>query len=113
MRESVLVLNAGSSSIKFSVYETAADRSLRPGVHGEVEGIGSTPRLRALDAEGGKLADRAVPGTDQSSAMGLIHDWFSRHVGVEVNEEEPSTESVTAWSMAGQNFPLRFGSTTA
>ena len=37
----ILVINAGSSSIKFSVFRTAADRSLSPDLHGQVEGIGS------------------------------------------------------------------------
>jgi acetate kinase len=33
MREPILVINAGSSSIKFSVFETAADRSLPTDAH--------------------------------------------------------------------------------
>jgi acetate kinase len=45
MHEPILVINAGSSSIKFSVFETGADRSLSPAAHGEVEGIGTASRL--------------------------------------------------------------------
>ena len=41
MREPVLVINAGSSSIKFSVFETATDRSLSASAHGQVDGIGT------------------------------------------------------------------------
>ena len=52
MRAPILVINAGSSSIKFSVFETAADRSLEAGVHGQVEGIGTSPRLKIADAQG-------------------------------------------------------------
>jgi acetate kinase len=37
MHEPILVINASSSSIKFSVFETGADRSLSPAAHGEVE----------------------------------------------------------------------------
>jgi acetate kinase len=33
MREPILVINAGSSSCKFSVFETATDRSLSAGAH--------------------------------------------------------------------------------
>ena len=45
MREPILVINAGSSSIKFSVFETMAGRSLSAGAHGQVEGIGTSPHL--------------------------------------------------------------------
>jgi acetate kinase len=44
MREPILVVNAGSSSIKFSVFETQADRSPFAGAHGQVEGIGTSRR---------------------------------------------------------------------
>jgi acetate kinase len=35
MHEPILVINAGSSSIKFSMFETGAHRSLSPAAHGE------------------------------------------------------------------------------
>jgi len=44
MHEPILVINAGSSSIKFSVFETGADRSLSPAAHGEVGQAGSPPQ---------------------------------------------------------------------
>jgi len=53
MREPILVINAGSSSIKFSMFETTADRSLAAGAHGQVSGIGTTPRIEVADAQGG------------------------------------------------------------
>ncbi len=83
MREPILVLNAGSSSVKFSVYETASDRSLAAGAHGQVEGIGSSPRLEVADASGRKLRDERVAGGDHAAAIAAIHDWFSAHVGSE------------------------------
>jgi hypothetical protein len=45
VHEPILVINAGSSSVKFSAFETTADRSLSAGIHGQVSGIGSAPRL--------------------------------------------------------------------
>jgi len=39
----LLVLNVGSSSLKFSVFP--ANESLRPSVHGLVDGIGIHPRF--------------------------------------------------------------------
>lgn len=81
MRAPILVVNAGSSSIKFSVFETAADRSLSAGIHGEVEGIGTSPHLEVTDAQHRKLADQPVAGKDHHGAIMAIHDWFAAHVG--------------------------------
>ena len=86
VREPILVINAGSSSIKFSVFETAPDRSLLPGAHGQVEGIGEageTSRIEAADARGHNLVDRPIAGQDHEGAMAAIHDWFAAHVGSE------------------------------
>ncbi len=87
MREPILVINAGSSSCKFSIFETAPDRSLLPGAHGQVEGIGeasgTSARIEVADAQGRKLTDRPMAGTDHASAMTAIHDWFAAYVGSE------------------------------
>jgi acetate kinase len=82
MREPILTLNAGSSSVKFSVYETAADRSVSAGAHGEVEGIGTAPHLTVRDAAGEVLADQALDA-GHPGAIAAIHDWFADHVGDE------------------------------
>jgi acetate kinase len=85
MREPILVINAGSSSIKFSVFETAADRSLSAGVHGQVEGIGASPHLEARDANGRQVADRSVSHDGHEGAIAAIRDWFTGHVGSEAD----------------------------
>lgn len=81
MREPILVVNAGSSSIKFSVFETMADRSLSAGAHGQVEGIGRSPHLEVTDPPGNKLADGPVAGDGYAGGIAAIHDWFAAHVG--------------------------------
>jgi acetate kinase len=81
MHEPILVLNAGSSSIKFSVFESLADRSLSAGAHGQVEGIGTSPHLKVSDEHGNKLADGPVAGVGHAGAMAAIHDWLSAHAG--------------------------------
>lgn len=83
MRQPILVINAGSSSIKFSVFETAVDRSLSASVHGQVEGIGSAPRLEVCDAQGRKLAERRLTRAGHDDAIAAIHQWFSAHIGSE------------------------------
>jgi acetate kinase len=80
MREPILVINAGSSSIKFSVFETAADRSLSDSVHGQVEGIGSaSARFTVADAKAGPLADQAVAGGSYDAAICAIQHWCAEH----------------------------------
>jgi acetate kinase len=84
MREPILVLNAGSSSIKFSVFETRSDRSLAACAHGQVEAIGTpSARIEVADAEGESLASDSVEGGDHRAAIGVIHAWFAAHVGSE------------------------------
>ena len=57
MDDYALVLNAGSSSLKFCVYRRPDSEKLATGGR-EVrfEGIGTSPRFSAKDAQGGILA---------------------------------------------------------
>ena len=79
----ILVLNAGSSSIKFSVFQTEPDRSLFAGLHGQVEGIGNKATLKVVDGKGRPLMERSIGSQDHNGAIGAIHDWFASHVGRE------------------------------
>ena len=77
----LLVLNAGSSSIKFAVYGAGSDRSDRL-VQGEIEGIGTTPHFRA---RGKNDAEIAGPVIDSKLSVhelmaGLI-DWIEQRFG--------------------------------
>jgi acetate kinase len=70
-----------AASIKFSVFETGADRSLSPAAHGEVEGIGTASRLSVTDPQGRNLAERPVAGDDYESAIAAIHNCCAVHIG--------------------------------
>ena len=59
--DTILVVNAGSSSVKFQVFEVDGEGRLRRQIKGQMDGIGSRPRLRAADANGDTLAERAYP----------------------------------------------------
>src|SRR3954454_15080962 len=83
MREPILVINAGSSSIKFSVFETAADRLLTAGQHGQVAAIGTSARMEVTDAQGRMLLDQPAAATDHQAAIAAIHDWLAAHIGGE------------------------------
>ena len=54
------VLNAGSSSIKFALYEAGHDGPLL--FRGQVENIGLAPYLKAADAAGAVVAERRWTG---------------------------------------------------
>ncbi len=84
MHEPILVLNAGSSSLKFSVYETGVDGALIAGVHGQVERIATDPHLSVTDATGAHLAECSIEQTGYGGAIASIHHWFADHVGNEV-----------------------------
>src|SRR5262245_39781688 len=56
--ETILVVNAGSSSVKFQVFGVGAGEELEPLIKGQVDGIGSKPRLRASGTEQGSLIDQ-------------------------------------------------------
>jgi acetate kinase len=70
LTDAVLTLNAGSSSLKFALFEVG-DGDPRLVSKGQVEGIGSTPHLIARSAEGEVLAERAWP-----EGAGLAHEVF-------------------------------------
>ena len=106
MREPILVLNAGSSSLKFSIFQTETDRSLRADLHGQVEGIGRKARLTAFDAQGRKLVDRPVDGQNHDHAIAALHDWFARHVGGEGRFDGVGHRIVHGGSVFHQPVPI-------
>jgi acetate kinase len=59
--DTILVVNGGSSSVKFQVFAVDGNGRLRRQIKGQMDGIGSRPRLRATGAAGDALADRCYP----------------------------------------------------
>ena len=72
MTECVAVLNAGSSSIKFGLFETGADEKLR--FRGQIENIGVEPRMTVEDDRGERLAEKSwgAKELDHSSGTRII-----------------------------------------
>jgi acetate kinase len=56
--DSILVVNAGSSSVKFQVFETGGKSNLKRLIKGQMDGIGTRPRLRAQAADNTALIDQ-------------------------------------------------------
>jgi acetate kinase len=70
----VLVLNSGSSSIKFSMYEAGNGERTRL-FEGAVDGIGTDlGKFRIEDAPGKKLVDQTPPLPNRSVAFKLVAD---------------------------------------
>ena len=108
MSAALLVINSGSSSVKFAAYEVAGDADLthigssgdtqgargptrlandaaltRIG-HGRIEGIGSAPRLLVWGRGGERLEDQPIalptdPARAQEEAFKHLFDWLNRH----------------------------------
>lgn len=57
MAETILVVNAGSSSIKFELFAIGYRDELDRRLKGQIEGIGTHPRLSAEDADGASVID--------------------------------------------------------
>jgi acetate kinase len=77
--DTILVVNAGSSSVKFQIFAIEGEGRLRRQVKGQMDGIGSRPRLRAADANGDPLADRAYQiesVSDIPAAMAIAGAWL-------------------------------------
>jgi len=74
----LLVINAGSSSIKFSVFEVGERApTLARRYRGEVDGLGVRPRFVARDAAGAPLADETMAATARhDDALGASLSWI-------------------------------------
>lgn len=82
--ETVLVINAGSSSLKFQLFGVTAAGDLQRLVKGLVDGVGTSPRMRALGVDGVPLIDQGyshdhIP--DLSAAAQLAGTWLSERQG--------------------------------
>jgi acetate kinase len=77
--DTILVVNAGSSSVKFQIFAIEGEGKLRRQIKGQIDGIGSRPRLRATGVNGDPLADRAYPieaVSDVPAAMAIAGGWL-------------------------------------
>ncbi|WP_247596828.1 acetate/propionate family kinase [Hydrogenophaga sp. PAMC20947] len=84
MHDVILVLDSGSSSLKFAVYEMAVGSApLSRLAHGQVEGLGAHPHFTAFNAEGHRLDDSLLPvdgsANPHEQAMGTVLAWLQAH----------------------------------
>ena len=75
--DTILALNAGSSSVKFSLFHVK-DGVIRAGQEGQVSGIGQEARLKVAASEGERAVD--VPaGEGHQGALEAIEAWLGQH----------------------------------
>jgi acetate kinase len=81
MDDIALVLNAGSSSLKFCIYQGPDPRSWRLDARGQVEGIGVSPRFSVKDGSGHTTAEHRVDADvhDARSALAFVATWVRAH----------------------------------
>ena len=88
--QTLLVLNSGSSSVKFAAYDVVPgspgtpDAGLQRIAHGRIEGIGSMARLQVWGHDGAPLEDRSVavstePALGAQEAFEQLLAWLRQH----------------------------------
>ena len=78
MTDYILVLNAGSSSLKFCVYQPTDQHQMQLVCGGQVEGIGSSPSMKAKDGSGNELVNEKLKKTikDGHQALDFLAAWL-------------------------------------
>jgi acetate kinase len=87
MDDYILVLNAGSSSLKFRVFVRPAGEAWQMASRGQIEEIGTSPQISAFNGQGEVLIKHDLDGAvrDQVSALRALAQWLrSRYTGARV-----------------------------
>ena len=84
--DTILVANAGSSSVKFQVFGISADGGLMRQIKGLMDGVGSRPRLRVTAVDGAVLVDRTYESEtvlDVATALATAGGWLREELKVD------------------------------
>jgi acetate kinase len=87
MDDYALVLNAGSSSLKFCVFGKPAGEGWRQASRGQIEGIGTSPRISARNGDRQVLINQDLDAgiLDQRSALDALAHWLrSTYAGARI-----------------------------
>jgi acetate kinase len=83
--DKILVANAGSSSVKFQLFAVERNGALTRQIKGQVDGVGTKPRLRATGADRAVIIDRIYEPNvvaDVSSALAAAGNWLREELQV-------------------------------
>ena len=100
MSNSIAVINAGSSSVKFAIYQATKDE--RCLFRGQVEGIGVAPRLKIEDGKGDVVEERTL------SAQGFDHGAATREI-IQTGSTLLKGDSVTAFGHRVVHGGIKYG----
>jgi acetate kinase len=83
MEDYALVLNAGSSSLKFNVYHKHESEQWGLESRGQIEGIGTAPRFSAKNSKGETIAEQKLPDTVRNGrdAIDALGNWLRSNYG--------------------------------
>src|SRR5579885_238107 len=71
--DTILVVNAGSSSVKFQVFAVEDKARLSRVLKGQIDGIGTRPRLKAKTENGGGAIDKEFSVADVADVPAAMH----------------------------------------
>src|SRR5438477_6934574 len=77
--DTILVVNAGSSSVKFQIFAIEDARELKRLVKGQIDGIGTQARLAAQTSDRSSLIDRSYAPheiADVPAAISAVAEWL-------------------------------------
>ncbi len=83
MKEGIAVINGGSSSIKFSLYEIGENRHLEPCCHGQIEGIGIDPNFTARAGDGKVMEEKRWknhPDVNHRFLLSFLIQWIRENL---------------------------------
>jgi acetate kinase len=83
MPDYTIVLNAGSSSLKFCIYGRPDTEAWRLEARGQIEGIGTAPRFTARDGGGAVVVDDSLDSGvgDAGDALDVLGGWLRARFG--------------------------------
>jgi len=83
MDDNALVFNAGSSSLKFCLYSRGEGQNWRLTARGQIDGIGTSPKLSVKDDAGKSLASDKLDSSirDGRAALESLAGWLRANYG--------------------------------
>jgi len=84
--DTILVANAGSSSVKFQLFATESSGDPKRLLKGQMDGIGTRPRLRAAGADGKPIIDETYSPADVAdlpSGIQKVGNWLRESQNVQ------------------------------
>ena len=110
--DAILVVNAGSSSVKFQIFDQRASGDPQRLIKGQFDGIGTRPRLRAEARDGKTLIDKTYSPqeiADVATAIGAAGNWL-REIdrGRRARVTDPVLLRHLLWAGLDRGLPVQF-----